>query len=113
VVIATKACIIEPVDDVGALEILLPKMGSTVSDFLIMTYYVKGSMRLVTRKALLQGISARPRLVQGRWRWVTGSSRPAFVEGSEGIRTVVVVEMGTSGAGRVGRRRVTIPPALR
>jgi len=78
-VVSREARLIETVDDVGALEILLPKMGRTVSNFLIMTYYVKGSVRLVTRKALFQRVIAGPSLVRGVWWRVAGSSRPALV----------------------------------
>jgi len=41
VVVPTERCLVETIDDVGALEVLFPKMGSTVSNFLIMTQLVK------------------------------------------------------------------------
>jgi hypothetical protein len=41
VVVTAERCFVETVDDVGALEVLFPKMGSTVSNFLIMTQLVK------------------------------------------------------------------------
>jgi hypothetical protein len=44
VVVPTEACFVETVDDVCALEVLFPKMGSTVSNFLIMTQLVKRSV---------------------------------------------------------------------
>jgi hypothetical protein len=40
-VVPTKACFVKTIDDVGALKVLFPKMGSTVSNFLIMTQLVK------------------------------------------------------------------------
>jgi hypothetical protein len=44
VVVPTEACFVQTIDDVGALEVLFPKMRSTVSNFLIMTQLVKRSV---------------------------------------------------------------------
>jgi|TARA_R110002003_G_scaffold126_46_gene11813 hypothetical protein len=52
VVVTSKAGCIESIDDVGTLEILLPKMRSTVSSFLIIAYSIKWSVRHVPRVSL-------------------------------------------------------------
>jgi hypothetical protein len=41
VMVPTEGRLVKTIDDVGALEVLFPKMGSTVSNFLIMTQLVK------------------------------------------------------------------------
>ena len=43
---------------------------------------------------------------------VAGSSGPALIHGSKDFRAVVLREMGTSRAGRVGRGWIIIPPTL-
>lgn len=59
VVVLRDARLVQSVDDVGALEVLLPKMRSTVSNLLIFAEDVKRPVRLVTRVALLERATAR------------------------------------------------------
>lgn len=114
VVVATNARLIETVDDVGALEVLFPKVWSTVSNLLIMTQLVEWAVRLVAWVACFEGASSGEfSLVERRGRRVAGSPWLALVHGSEGFGAVVVGEPGTFGAGRAGRGWVVIPPALR
>jgi hypothetical protein len=54
VVVLTERRLVEAVDHVCTLEILLPKMGSTVSKFFFFTYLVKRSVGPVARIALFQ-----------------------------------------------------------
>jgi hypothetical protein len=54
VVVLTKRRLVEAVDDICALEILLPKMRSTVSKFFFFTDLVKRPVGPVARIALFQ-----------------------------------------------------------
>jgi hypothetical protein len=70
VVVARKAGGIQTIDNVSALEVLPPKMGSTVSNFFVLTEYIKWSVTSVSRVTLPERTTARESstLVLGRCR---------------------------------------------
>ena len=113
VMVRGESCTVESVDDVGALEVLLPKMVSTVSGFLIFTDLVQWLVRHVAWVSLPQGVStgSASRLEgSGVLIRVAGSSRAALIQGFEKVRAVVGGEVLTAWASRRGRRGVVIPP---
>jgi hypothetical protein len=88
-VVTSRPRCIEPIDNIGALEVLLSKMRGTVSNLFILTDCVKWPVRHVSRISLLKRSAACKSLAHClEWCWVARSSSTALVQGSKGLRAV-------------------------
>jgi hypothetical protein len=92
VMVSSGARCIESINDISALEVLLSKMRSTVSNLFVFADRIEWSVGHVSRVSLLKRAAACQALALGLdWSWVARSARTAFVQGAEGLRAVARV----------------------
>lgn len=111
-VISGNTRTIQSINDISTSEVLLSKMRSSVSGFLVFAKLVEWPMGFVARIALPQRATTGKSSILWRGlgrRWVAGSSGAALIQGTKGFRAMVVREALTARAGRIGRGGIFIP----